>query len=184
MSPVPATSRRTRNSLWARTAARLTGRSAVAALVAALVVGILGMHALASHGASPAATVPTPSSTMSMTSTAAMTSAHEAAMASGDSHDGHAHSAATQSLMAAPEASVEVSADAGSGSGHGMASMVMLCVVMLAAAALTLLALLAKGFLRPLQSEAFMPAAVRVRALRWVRCTGPPHEWQFSVIRC
>jgi len=105
-------------------------------------------------------------------------------MASGDSHDGHAHSAATQSSMAAPEASVEVSADAGSGSGHGMASMVMLCVVMLAAAALTLLALLATGFLRPLQPEAFMPAAVRERALRWVRCTGPPHEWQFSVIRC
>lgn len=39
MSPWPAT--RTRNPLWARMAARLTGRSAVAVLVAALVVGIL-----------------------------------------------------------------------------------------------------------------------------------------------
>lgn len=68
MSPVPASSRRTRNSLWVRMAARLTGRSAVAVLVAALVVGILGMHALASHGALP---TPTPSSTMSMTGPAA-----------------------------------------------------------------------------------------------------------------
>ena len=60
----------------------------------------------------------------------------------------------------------------------------MLCVVMLAAAALTLLALLATGFFRRLQPEAFMPAAVRERALQWVHDNGPPHEWQFSVIRC
>lgn len=105
-------------------------------------------------------------------------------MASGDSHDGHAHSTATQSPIAAPGSSVEDGADPGSGSGHGMASMVMLCVVMLAAAALTLLALLATGFLRRLQPEAFMPVAVRERALQWVHDTGPPHEWQFSVIRC
>ncbi|GAA1130599.1 hypothetical protein GCM10009606_08270 [Nocardioides aquiterrae] len=103
-------------------------------------------------------------------------------MASGDSHAGHAHPA--RSSMAATGSSVGVGADPGSGSGHGMASMVMLCVVMLAAAALTLLALLATGFLRRLHPEAFMPAAVRERALQWVRSTGPPHQWQFSVIRC
>ena len=57
-----------------------------------------------------------------------------------------------------------------------MASMVILCVVMLAAAALTLLTLLATGFLRRLQPKAFKPAAFRERALRWVRGTGPPHE--------
>lgn len=182
MSPLPATSRRTRNSLWVRMAARLTGSSAVAVLVAALVVGILGMHALASHDASSTPMAPTPSSTMRMTGTATMTSAHEAAMASGDSLNGRAHFA--QSSMAATGSSVEVGADPGSGSGHGMAMMVMLCVVMLAAAALTLLALLAIGVLRRLHPEAFMPAAVRKRALQWVRGTGPPHQWQFSVIRC
>lgn len=182
MSPVPATSRRTRTSLRVRLAARLTGRSAVAVLVAALVLGILGMHALANHGA-PAPPV-TASSTMSMTGAAAVTSAHEAAMASGDSHDGHTHSTATQSSMAAPGSSVDAGADPGPGSGHGMASMVMLCVVMLAAASLMLLTLLTTGFRRRLQPEAFMPAAVRERVLCWVRGTGPPHEWQFSVIRC
>ncbi|KRF20606.1 hypothetical protein ASG90_18725 [Nocardioides sp. Soil797] len=182
MNPLLATSRRTHDSLWVRMAARLTGRSAVAVLVAALVVGILGMHALASHGASSTPMAPTPSSTMSMTGTAAVTSAHEAAMVSGDSHNGHAHSA--QSSMAAAGSSPEVGADRGSASGHGMESMVMLCVVMLAAAALTLLALLATGFLRRLHPEAFMPAAVRGRMPQWVRSTGPPHQWQFSVIRC
>ena len=65
-----------------------------------------------------------------------------------------------------------------------MAGMVMLCVVMLAAAALTLLVVLAARLFRPLLPAAFMPAAVRERALQWVRGTGPPYEWQFSVIRC
>jgi hypothetical protein len=65
-----------------------------------------------------------------------------------------------------------------------MASMVMLCVVMLAAAALTLLLVLAAGVIRPLLPAAFEPAVVSERAVQWVRGTGPPHEWQFSVIRC
>jgi hypothetical protein len=65
-----------------------------------------------------------------------------------------------------------------------MAGMVMLCVVMLAAAALTLLVVLAAALFRPLLPAAFMPAAVRERTFQWVRGAGPPHEWQFSVIRC
>ena len=71
-----------------------------------------------------------------------------------------------------------------SGSGHDMSSMVMLCVVMLAAAALTLLALLAAGFVRPLLPAAFKPAPVRERVLQWMRDTGPPAVWAFSVVRC
>ena len=70
------------------------------------------------------------------------------------------------------------------GGPEEMAGMVMLCVVMLAAAALTLLVVLAAGLFRPLLPVVFMPAAVRERTLQWVRGTGPPHEWQFSVIRC
>ena len=31
---------------------------------------------------------------------------------------------------------------------------------------------------------AFQPAALRADALAWVRGTGPPYVWQFSVIRC
>ena len=182
MSPETPTSRRACDSLWALMAARLTGRSAVVVLVAALIGGILGMHALASHGA-PAARV-TASSAMTMAGSAAMTSAHEAAMTSGDSHDGDAHAIATRSSMATDRSSVEVGINHGSGSDHGMASMVMLCIVMLAAAALTLLVLLVTGFLRRLRPVAFMPAAVRKSALQGLRGTGPPSVWQFSVIRC
>jgi hypothetical protein len=55
---------------------------------------------------------------------------------------------------------------------------------MLAAAALTLLVLLAVGFVRRVLPTTFQPAAVRAQALQWVRGTGPPYVWQFSVIRC
>ncbi len=162
---MPATSRRTRKSLRVRIAARLTSRTALTGLVVALVVGILGMHALASHGA-PADRAAASSAMTSMTSGGMSTSAHEAVMSSSDAHDPHAVT------------------DDGS-SGHGMANMLMLCVVILAAAALTLLALLATaGFLRPLLPDAFQPAAVRERAVQWVRGSGPPLVWQFSVIRC
>lgn len=179
MKPVPSTVG-TRRRLRVPPAARLTGRPALAALVAALVVGILGMHALATHGALSAAAAP--ASTMAAMSTPA---GHDAAMAAGTSHAGHDHAAAT-SHPATPTTGTTVDPDAapGHGSGHGMAGMVMLCVVMLAAAALTLLLVLLAGLFRPLLPAAFMPAAVRERTLQWVRGTGPPHEWQFSVIRC
>lgn len=170
MKPLPTTADNTRRRpLRELAAGRGSGRTALAALVAALVVGILGMHALASHGTSGATT------SVSMTAT----TGHNPAMAAGVSHEGHAHAAATP-LTA--QASVETGAD--SGSGHDMAGMVMLCGVMLAAAAMTLLVLLAAGVFRPLLPAAFQPAVVVERALRWVRGTGPPHEWQFSVIRC
>jgi hypothetical protein len=155
------------------TAGRGTRHVWLAALVAALVVGILGMHALASHGA-PAA----PAAASSAMSMPGVADVREAAMTSGDSHGARPHDAS------AAQPSGHASSDSGSGSGHGMAGMVLLCVVMLAAAGLTLLAVFAAGHLRRLLPTAFMPAAARERALQWSRGTGPPHEWQFSVIRC
>ena len=181
MTPVSATAVGTRNLLRVPTAARLHGRGALAALVVALVVGILGMHALASHVA-PAA--PTAASSLMATSSTTgmtgMTSEHDAAMAAGASHASHDHVAGGSHSPTAAGNSVH----ADSGSGHDMASMAMLCVVMLAAAALTLLVLIVTGVLRRLLPAAFQPAVVRERALQRVRGTGPPHEWQFSVIRC
>lgn len=172
MAPTPST----RRPLRARPAVPHSGaRTALAALVVALVVGILGMHALASHGTPEA-----PAATSSMTG---MTSAHEAAMATGGAHDGHAHTTGHHTPgMATAESGPDPGS--GSGSGHGMGSMVMLCVVMLAAAALTLLVLLAVGFVRRVLPTTLQPAAVRAQALQWVRGTGPPYVWQFSVIRC
>jgi hypothetical protein len=153
------------------------GRTALVALVAALVVGILGMHALASHDAPVTPAAAAPSSRMSMAGAA---SGHDVAMAAGTSHESHVHPAAAHASGGA----ADISADAGSDSGHGMASMVMLCVVMLAAAALTSLVVAAAAVFQPLLPAAFKPAVVSERALQWVRGIGPPHEWQFSVIRC
>lgn len=171
MNRMASTAPRARRSLRARAAVPSSGaRTAVVALVAALVVGILGMHALASHGTTAA-----PIASSSMTG---ISSAHEAAMASGDSHGGHADAAHAQPSMAASGTGAE------SGSGHDVAKMLMLCVVMLAAAALTLLVLLAVRFVRTVLPAAFQPAAVRAHSLQWVRGTGPPYVWQFSVIRC
>ena len=173
MSPVTQSSGRTRNSLRVRTAARLTSRTTVAALVAAVVLGIIGMHALASQG-TPAAPAVAPSTMTGMNA-----ATHEAAMNSGASHDPHDHAGPASGSTR----SMADTLHAGS-AGHDMTSMMMLCVVMLVAAALTLLVLLAAGILRPLLPATFQPADVRARAVAWVRGTGPPHEWQFSVIRC
>ena len=154
--------------------ARLTGRTALATLVAALVMGILGMHALASHGTPAAATALTDASAMSMPGT---NSAHHAALTSAEVHEVH------PCVVTATGTSMSgVGPD--SGSEHGIASMVMLCVVMLAAAAPTWLVLLVAGVLRPLLPAAFWPAAAPQRALRRLRGAGPPSAWQFSVIRC
>lgn len=167
MKPVLSTSVSARRLLRVPTAARLGARGALVLLVGALVVGILGMHALATHG-TPAASATT-AVVASSHATAGETAGHRMTM--GDHH------------LSAQAAHPAASAD-GAGSGHDMGSMVMLCVVMLAAAALTLLALLAVRPVGPLLPAALQPAAAYAVARRWVRGTGPPYVWAFSVIRC
>jgi len=147
-----------------RSNGQVSYRPALAALVAALILGILGMHVLASLDTLVASDWS--SGTSSMVSTA----------------DGVADEPGDSPLAHASKAD-DVGMQTGHGSGDGM-SILMLCAVMLTAAALTLLGLLVVGSFRPLLPAAFHPAAVRARALWWVRGTGPPHEGQFSVIRC
>lgn len=134
--------------------------------MAVLVLGILGMHALTSHGAAPG-----PGTVTSMETTSAA------------QHDHHqiAQGVALATSSTADTAAASVD---GSGSGHGLGGMVMLCVVMLAAAALTLLALLATGVVRRLWLRVFDPLTAPIPTLTWVRDTGPPPAWEFSVIRC
>lgn len=179
MTPVTATAAETRSLLRVPTAARPAKRTVLAGLVAALVLGILGMHALATHGTPAPATAAASSTTTNGMRSTSGTGTHDAAMASGGSHEPHAHPAAD--VQSSPVASVDGTP---AGSSHHMNTMVMLCVAMLAAAALTLLVLLAVRILRPLLPAAFLPAAVRERTRQWVRHTGPPAVWKFSVIRC
>lgn len=180
MKPVHSAAASNRSQLRGLDGGRPRARAVLAAFVGALVVGILGMHALATHGSTPSSTVA--ASSMAMTHA----SAHAAAMSAGDSAgDGHAASGAESGTgSAAHHDALSFSAHTDTGSGHDTGTMVMLCVVMLAAAALTLLALLAVRVVRPLLPMTFHPAVVLARAAQWVRGTGPPHVWAFSVIRC
>ncbi len=136
-------------------------RAALAALVAALVVGILGMHALTLHGPSSEAYA-----------------APIGATAHGEHASGHgdAHEPATTG----PAGSVT-----DHGSGHHSDHLLMLCAAMLAVAALLLLAGLLVRAVRPVRLVgAFASLAPTATVRSWVRATGPPPAWQFSVIRC
>lgn len=177
MNFVPATVRRTLRTPRVRAAATVTGSArgtghgtGLAALVTALILGILGMHALASHGTSAT------SSMASMASGMAADVADEA-------DDSRAHG--SRPVDVDTHNSPMFSHLAGEDSGHGEAmSMWMLCAVMLAAAAITLLVLLLARIVRPWLPASFHPAEVRARALQKVRGSRPPPAWEFSVIRC
>ena len=135
-------------------------RAALAALVAALVVGILGMHALTLHGPSSEAYAAAP------------------AAAHGDHAAGHGDTHGSAAGAPAASASEE-------GSGHHADHLLMLCAAMLAVAALLLLAGLLVRIVRPVRLVgAFAPLAPAATVRSWVRATGPPPAWQFSVIRC
>jgi hypothetical protein len=63
--------------------------------------------------------------------------------------------------------------------------MLVLCALMLAGAAVWLLLLLVRRRVRgALLPPALQPAPALLRAVRWVRDTGPPPVWEFSVVRC
>lgn len=93
----------------------------LAAAVVSIVVGIVGMHALNTHGI------------MSGTNHASMTSPMTGQMIGSQGYTHAAESDVTTSPGVAALGAV-VAAAAG-GTGHGMRDMVMLCVAMLAAAA-------------------------------------------------
>lgn len=139
----------------------------LAAAVASIVLGIIGMHALSTHGVTGMGT------NDHSTVTSPMTGAY------GD-------------MTAAADISPTAGAGAGmsstapdSGDGHSLGSMVMLCFAMLVATAGALLLLLL-GLRREPRVWAHRPAAPS-SVVRWVTPhfgTGPPYVWQFSVIRC
>ena len=143
-----------------RPAGRAGARSAgLCALVAALVLGILGMHALGAG-------------------------AHARA-------DGHHMSVAVPTEATGLDHGVDLGVDHGSQHPsdhdpvphHG--GVLVLCALMLAGAAVWLLLLLVRRRVRgALLPPALQPAPALLRAVRWVRDTGPPPVWAFSVVRC
>ncbi|MDR7253372.1 hypothetical protein J2X46_002357 [Nocardioides sp. BE266] len=142
------------------------------AVVASIVLGIVGMHALSTHGVSGMGTGSLDHSTM----TGPMT------VADGVTHSGMS-TGPVISPAAGKHAGTSSTAPEGDG-GHSLGSMVMLCFAMLAATAGALLLLLLGLRYKPRVWDALRaPTTVA----RWVTArlgTGPPYVWQFSVIRC
>ena len=145
----------------------------LAAAVVSIVLGIVGMHALSTHGVVGA----TDHSTMTSPATGPMTGSD--ADMFGD--------VSTGTVTATAGAHAAMPAGPDSGDGHSPGSMVMLCFAMLAATAGALL-LLFLGLRRRPRIWAHRPTApATVTATTWVTArlgTGPPYVWQFSVIRC
>lgn len=141
--------------------------------VLAIVLGILGMHALSHHGTTHAEPTPRIASTLSDSLVDGAATGHA-----------HHRSEATPDSTPATDIQAADSGDAG-GPNHSLGDMLMLCVAMLAAAG-TMLGLLA--FIRrvPRLWAMLRPAATHVRPTSWLNPTGsgPPPVWQFSVIRC
>lgn len=140
----------------------------LAAVVVSIVLGIVGMHALSTHGVMGT----TDHSAFSSPVTSPMMGAH------GDMSTGPV------SPTAGAHAGMSSTAPDG-GDGHSLGSMVMLCFAMLAATAGALLLLLL-GLRRRPRVWAHRPAVPTV-VTTWVTArlgAGPPFVWQFSVIRC
>lgn len=141
----------------------------LAAVVASVVLGIIGMHALSTHGV------------IGSTDHSTMTSP-----LSGPTTGVHGDVSADALASPASDAGAGIAGTApGGGDGHHMGTMVMLCFAMLAATAGALLLLLLGLHRRP-RVWAHRPA-VPTTVTQWVtarHATGPPYVWQFSVIRC
>lgn len=143
------------------------------AAVVSIILGIIGMHALSTHGVTGIGT--TDHSTMT-SAASPMVGPH------GDTHGGM--SADPAGHAAEVRAGMSSTGPVG-GDGHGLGSMVMLCFAMLAATAGALLLVLL-GLRRKPRVWAYRLAAPTT-VTRWVTArlgTGPPSVWNFSVIRC
>jgi hypothetical protein len=150
------------------TRAGLRASALLVPAVLAVVLGILGMHGLSTHGA-----------------TAAGTPLVDTAPAAAS---GHATSHPTDHAAGHPTGpSSGPAADHADQHDHGGAgSTVMLCVAMLVAAAATLVTLLVRRSWPALTRAAQAPCARRSHprpALLRIG-TGPPVAWRFSVVRC
>ncbi|MCW2737931.1 MAG: hypothetical protein JWN97_2575 [Nocardioides sp.] len=138
-------------------------------VVASLVLGIIGMHALSTHGV------------LGNTDHSAMTSP---VTSPGTGGHGDMSTGSLASLTEVAPAGMASTAPDG-GDGHSLGSMVMLCFAMLATTAAALLLLLL-GLRHKPRVWAHRPTAL-TSVTRWVTArlgTGPPYVWTFSVIRC
>jgi hypothetical protein len=161
-------------------AAKPRTRLLLPVLLAAIVLGILGMHALARHGAMPGHGADHHPGAATATSGTAEVS----------HHDGPGAPVAEPASEPAPGM-----APVSLGAGLSMATvasphfplgeMTMLCAAMLLAAAAG--ALLSLRLRRVASADGFSVARPRSATARLLTAragTGPPYVWEFSVVRC
>lgn len=141
---------------------RTTGRVRVSLVLAclAVVLGILGMHAL-NHEASMVAQPGTASAGMT-----------------------HGPAGAQAALETGAVLDTGAALVSASGSEQSMGDMVMLCVAMLIGAAAGLLLALGLRRLATARSVDVLWGRVAARVRPQRVATGPPYVWEFSVIRC
>lgn len=151
---------------------RARARLGLVVAVAAIVLGILGMHALTTHGTSHHPGMSGMTAMPELPGTAPMNSTESMSVT------GHQHATAPYTAALTP-------ATAATGDSHGgqTGSMIMLCAVMLAAAASAALLLALRHTTTTWRT---IPPYVRAVLTRTTarRATGPPPVWEFSVIRC
>jgi len=147
-------------------------RARLAVTVVAVLLGLLGMHALSTHGLGAASEVTaSPRSTSSTVQPDSASPGHPAG-----------HPAAHADGLTAPVQLATGHDDHQGHGGHDGTAMLMMCLAVLAAALSLLWPGLVRrlGFLRlPRLGAASLSLG---RSLRLD--TGPPPAWQFSVIRC
>jgi hypothetical protein len=134
------------------------------ALLAAITIGIVGMHGFTRHGAMPV---------------------HDAAHHQAASAEIATGPAVGQTAVAFMSAEVDSSVAALGNSGPSTGEMLMLCAAMLLVAAAS--ALLAVRLRRLASAGGFSVDRLlsgTVRLLPARTGTGPPYVWEFSVVRC
>ena len=141
----------------------------VPAYLAAIILGIVGMHVLMQH-------CPTPAHAMSATSSTAAMSPHVGA------HTGeHVVAAIAGPASAGAHASVSF-VEATGQPGGSLGDMLMLCAAMLLGAGALLTLLLTRRAPRPIGLPRLRPTTWR--PLLTLAGTGPPPTLAFTVIRC
>jgi len=163
----------THRRLWSLPARASKTRPGWAALVAVVVLGIVGMHAIGLHGSQHAdlGALAAPSSMPAMAAMAAMAEHNAIAKPSGQGEGAVRHQGEVATLVSPLDLA------------HGMAGMAMLCIAVLVGAALVrLLVGSQRGWRAPLRDGVM----TSMRAVRRTdaRQTGPPVVWAFSAVRC
>lgn len=152
-------------------------RQLMFALLAAVILGILGMHAFARHDSMPMSGSAHRTASAAPVAGMPMEHTHVASQAGVPAGDRVAGATPLRAAVGTSVVTVE-------SPGLPMGSMIMLCTAMLLAAAGALLALRLRGLVGTGGLPLAPPRRLLVTRLAARVGTGPPYVWEYSVVRC